>query len=87
MHFDFTLSCVAAVSKDGGVRTPAPVFREGRSFSPAGALPDPTKVQETTAWLRKEKEREEELRRPPVDVDAMLGRILREEKAKDRQSR
>ena len=80
-------SCVAAMSKDGGVRTPAPVFREGRSYSPAAALPDATKVQETTAWLRKEKAREEELKRPPVDVDAMLGRILKEERADSRPSR
>ena len=80
-------SCVAAMSKDGGVRTPAPVFREGRSYSPAAALPDATKVQETTAWLRKEKAREEELRRPPVDVDAMLSRILKEERVPERPSR
>lgn len=80
-------SCVAAMSRDGGVRTPAPVFREGKSYSPAALLPDATKVQETTAWLRKEKAREEELKRPPVDVDAMLGRILKEERAVDRPSR
>ena len=70
-------SCVAAKSKDGGARAPAPVFRDGASFT--SEILDVTKVKETTAWLRNEKKREEELRRPPVNVNAMLHRILKEE--------